>query len=360
MRRQPREEAPGGTGNHLEKFEDTGRFLPQYEQLFRRSEKMRAVEQLVRRVADTNFTVLIHGETGVGKELVAKAIHWLSHRSHKPWTKLNCAALPADLLESELFGHEKGAFTGATSRKLGRFELAAEGTFLLDEIAEMPLALQPKILHYVQDHEFFRVGGHELIHVDVRTVAATNKDLAAVVASGSFREDLYYRLNVLNIYVPPLRERREEISSLVEYFREEAERQLRRAVPQLAFDTLHLLMTYSWPGNVRELENLIKRYAVLGEEALLRSELQTRMQAASSAAGPPPVPSDNGAGSESSLREIARRAALEAEQRAIRQVLEAVRWNRTEAARRLKVSYNTLLSKMNELNLGTKRHSEVK
>ncbi len=195
------------------------RFWPDLDLLFRNSERMRAVENIVRRAADTNATILLQGESGTGKEMVAKAIHYISGRRDRPFLKVNCASLPGDLLESELFGHEKGAFTGAHRRKPGKFELAHRGTFLLDEIGEMPLGLQAKLLHVLQDGKFFRVGGSELIDTDVRLVAATNKELAAIIQTGQFREDLYYRLNVVTISVPPLRERREEIPLLVNHFR---------------------------------------------------------------------------------------------------------------------------------------------
>ena len=334
---------------------DRLQFLAQYEQLFRRSERMRALERLVIRVADTNAAVLIQGETGVGKELVAKAIHYLSDRSGKPWVKVNCASLPAELLESELFGHEKGAFTGAASQKPGRFELAHGGTFLLDEIGEMPLSLQSKILHVLQDSEFFRVGGRELISVDVRILAATNKNIQMMVASGSFREDLYYRLNVVNIFVSPLRERREEIPFLIEYFCEKFTRQFNRPRGELSAETRELLMTYDWPGNIRELENVIKRYVVLEDEAHLRDELQVRLRVTSP---PPPAgslsPSIDTGAIHLGLREIARRAAREAERAAIEQVLERVHWNRAEAARLLKISYKTLLAKLIQAGFGKK------
>ncbi len=328
-------------------------FFRQYEQLFRRSDKMRSVERIVVEVADTNATVLIQGETGVGKELVAKAIHYLSSRFDNPWLKVNCASLPPDLLESELFGHEKGAFTGATSRKPGRFELANGGTLFLDEIGEMPLSLQSKILHVLQDNEFFRVGGRELISVDVRILAATNKNIQTMVANGLFREDLYYRLNVVNVFVPPLRERREEIPPLVEHFRAQFNRQSNRRRAELSAETMELLWAYSWPGNVRELENLIRRYIVLGDEGHLREELQVRLKVTS----PQPVlvtVSIDGTQSPDGLRDIARRAAREAEKAAIKEVLDRVQWNRAAAARLLKISYKTLLSKLNEGGFGNK------
>lgn len=327
-------------------------FFRQYEQLFRRSDKMRAVERIVVEVADTNATVLIQGETGVGKELVAKAIHYLSSRFDKPWLKVNCASLPPDLLESELFGHEKGAFTGASSRKPGRFELANGGTLFLDEIGEMPLSLQSKILHVLQDNEFFRVGGRELISVDVRILAATNKNIQTMVANGLFREDLYYRLNVVNIFVPPLRERREEIPSLVEHFRAQFNQQYNRRRAELSPDIMELFWAYSWPGNIRELENLIRRFVVLGDEGHLREELQVRLKVTSPQPVLVPPPIMDGTKSLEGLRDIARRAASEAEKAAIKEVLDRVQWNRAAAARLLKISYKTLLSKINQGGFG--------
>lgn len=322
-------------------------FFRDYEMVFYRSDKMRPVEKLVLQVADTSATVLIQGETGAGKEFVAKALHYLSDRATKPWLKVNCASLPAELLESELFGHEKGAFTGALFRKPGRFELANGGTILLDEIGEMPLSLQSKILHVLQDSKFFRVGGRELITVDARVLAATNKNIHMMVASGTFREDLYYRLNVVNIFVPPLRERREEIPILVEYFREKFMREFNRRSAPLSADTQGLLLTYHWPGNIRELENCIKRHVLVGDEAHLRDDLVVRLKAVSPQRLPFPAPID-GAERRDGLRAIAGRAAREAEQVTIKEVLERVGWNRAAAARLLKISYKTLLSKINQ------------
>jgi transcriptional regulator with GAF, ATPase, and Fis domain len=253
------------------------------------------------------------------------------------------------LLESELFGHEKGAFTGALLRKPGRFELASGGTILLDEIGEMPLSLQSKILHVLQDNEFFRVGGRELISVDVRILAATNKNIQTMLASGGFREDLYYRLNVVNIFVPPLRERRAEIPALIEHFREKFVRQFNRRSAPVSADTLELLLAYRWPGNVRELENLIKRYVVVGDEAHLRDELHVRLKLVNPQ--PPSflggVDGVDGVDGGDGLRAIALRAARKAEKIAINEMLERVGWNRAAAARLLKVSYKTLLSKIN-------------
>jgi two-component system response regulator AtoC len=329
---------------------------------------MRAVENIVRRAADTNATILLQGESGTGKEMVAKAIHYISQRREKPFLKVNCASLPGDLLESELFGHEKGAFTGAHRRKPGKFELAHRGTFLLDEIGEMPLGLQAKLLHVLQDGRFFRVGGSEMIETDVRLVAATNRDLSAIMATGHFREDLYYRLNVVTISVPPLRERREEIPVLVEHFLRKFCRQYDREAPQVSPETLRLLQEYGWPGNVRELENMIKRLVVLQNETLLQEEIAMRRNRPWSGretnpvtypAPPPPAPPqiqgtptnrEAGLG----LKEIAKRAALEAEKAVLKEVLDRVRWNRAEAARLLKISYKALLYKITAAGLDGK------
>ncbi len=324
--------------------------------LFRNSERMRAVEDIVRRAADTNATILLQGESGTGKEMVARAIHYISDRRDKPFLKVNCASLPGELLESELFGHEKGAFTGAHRRKPGKFELAHRGTFLLDEIGEMPLTLQAKLLHVLQDGQFFRVGGSEVITSDARLIAATNKNLATVMAGGGFREDLYYRLNVVAISIPPLRERREEIPVLVDYFMGKFCRQYNRDPLKVSPATMRLLQDYSWPGNVRELENMIKRAVVLQTEALVQQEIALRSERpwppkaevapAPSLSGPHAAPE-----SELGLKDIARRAAMEAEKAVIKEVLEKVRWNRAEAARLLKISYKAMLYKIRQVGL---------
>ncbi|HEX7786497.1 MAG TPA: sigma-54 dependent transcriptional regulator, partial [Methylomirabilota bacterium] len=307
---------------------------------------------------DTNATILLQGESGTGKEMVARAIHYISDRRDKPFLKVNCASLPGDLLESELFGHEKGAFTGAHRRKPGKFELAHRGTFLLDEIGEMPLGLQAKLLHVLQDGQFFRVGGSEVITSDARLIAATNKNLASVMTTGLFREDLYYRLNVVAISIPPLRERREEIPVLVEYFMSRFCRQYNRDALKISSGTLRLLQDYAWPGNVRELENMIKRAVVLQTEALVQQEIALRSEKPwtpkPEAGSPPPaivhpVPSSSEA--ELGLKDIARRAAMAAEKAVIKEVLEKVRWNRAEAARLLKISYKAMLYKIRQVGL---------
>jgi two-component system response regulator AtoC len=324
--------------------------------LFRNSERMRVVEDIVRRAADTNATILLQGESGTGKEMVARAIHHISDRRDKPFLKVNCASLPGDLLESELFGHEKGSFTGAHRRKPGKFELAHRGTFLLDEIGEMPLGLQAKLLHVLQDGQFFRVGGSEVITSDARLIAATNKNLLSVMAAGFFREDLYYRLNVVAISIPPLRERREEIPVLVDYFMTRFCRQYNRDALKISAATMRLLQDYSWPGNVRELENMIKRAVVLQTEALVQQEIALRSEKrwapkADGTSAPSPAPAPLAPEEQLGLKDIARRAAMAAEKAVIKEVLEKVRWNRAEAARLLKISYKAMLYKIRQVGL---------
>jgi len=303
---------------------------------------MRAIRAIIESIADTDTTVLIRGESGVGKDLVARAVHAASTRRTGPFVKVNCAAIPQGLLESELFGHERGAFTGAHRRKPGQFEYANKGTIYLDEIAELPLELQAKLLHVLQDFRFSRVGGHGLIDVDTRVIAATNRDLADAMRRGEFREDLYYRLNVVEIRVPPLRERREEIPILVSWFLAKFNAQYGRQ-KTLQPETIARLKGHPWSGNVRELENAIRRLVVLtnGEQTI--EALADRRRSRD-------VEDQRSMVSES-LRDIARRGAREAELKALAEVLERVRWNRAEASRILKVSYKTLLNKISECGL---------
>src|SRR2546426_3118862 len=246
-----------------------GRYTTEYVPLLEGSPAMRRIRVLIESVADTDATVLIRGESGVGKDLVARSIHAASNRANGPFVKVNCAAIPQGLLESEFFGHEKGAFTGAHRRKPGQFEYANTGSFYLDEVAELPLSLQAKLLHVLQDFRFSRVGGHGMIDVDTRVIAATNRNLEDAMKRGEFREDLYYRLNVVEIRVPPLRERRDEIPMLAVWFLAKFNAQYGRQ-KQLSPETLRRLMEYSWSGNVRELENVIRRLVVLadGEQAI--------------------------------------------------------------------------------------------
>ena len=234
---------------------------------------MKRVLKNVETVAATDVTVLVLGETGTGKEVIARAIHQLSSRNERTLVKLNCAAIPAGLLESELFGHEKGAFTGAVDRKIGRLELANEGTLFLDEIGDLPLELQPKILRALQEREIERLGSTRTIPVNVRLVAATNRDLAQMVADKTFRSDLYYRLRVFPIMLPPLRERREDIPLLVNYFVDKHSRRLYRKIETVPPETMRALTRWNWPGNIRELENFIERAVILTKGPVLRAPL---------------------------------------------------------------------------------------
>ena len=323
---------------------------PDVDSLLGASPAMQTVSSIVRRAADTNAAILLQGESGTGKELVARAIHALSGRRTRPFLKLNCASLPPDVLESELFGHEAGAFPGAQRRKLGKFELAHGGTLLLEEIGDMPLPLQGKLAHALQDGRFFRTGTSESTESDVRLVATTSRDLGALTARDGFREDLYYRVNIVAISVPPLRERREEIPRLVAHFVETFSRQYNRPVPPVSPETMRLLQEYAWPGNVRELENMIKRLVVLQSEVLVRDEIALRRQrtlpGVATASPPSPASTSPVEYGDLGLKDIAKRAALEAEKAVLRDVLDRVRWNRAEAARILKISYKALLYKI--------------
>jgi two-component system response regulator AtoC len=321
------------------------------------SPKMRVLASTIRDVASTDATVLIQGESGVGKNLVARAIHATSPRSARPFVLVNCAALPSELLESELFGHEKGAFTGAYRRTLGKFEFANGGTLCLDEIGELPRPLQAKLLHVLQDFQFTRVGGRELIRVDVRVIATTNRDLQAAMRDGHFREDLYYRLNVVDIHVPPLRDRPETIRELAQSFVAQWNEQYSRQV-ELSPELLALLGRYPWPGNVRELENFTRRLVVLGDPERAHRELEARIsspRAPSTASGLGAASPAESASGVLDLKRIGREAARDAERRALIEVLERVRWNRAEAARILKVSYKTLLNKLAECGIPPRR-----
>jgi two-component system, NtrC family, response regulator AtoC len=319
--------------------------------------KMREVRDIIKQVADTDITVLVRGESGTGKELVARALHRLSSRVDRPFVKVNCAALPSELLESELFGFEKGAFTGAQRRKLGKFEYANHGTIFLDEISEMHPALQAKLLQVLQDGEFSRLGGESDVHVDTRVIAATNRNLEQAVADGSFREDLFYRLNVVTTQLPPLRERKDAIPLLVDHFLNMYNRQYGKSVKQLQPETLERFHAYHWPGNVRELENMVKRMVVLGNEPALLEEITHRigLNGPSAEAESPfdleSLGGDLADGKGVDLKAIAKRAAQIAEKRVIERVLDQTRWNRKEAAERLQISYKALLYKMKENGL---------
>jgi len=323
--------------------------------------KMREIRDIIEQVADTDITVLIRGESGTGKEVVARTLFQLSGRRDQPFVKVNCAALPSELLESELFGFEKGAFTGAHKRKLGKFEYANHGTIFLDEISEMHPSLQAKLLQVLQDGEFSRLGSESDVCVDTRIIAATNRNLEDAVADGTFREDLYYRLNVVTVHLPPLRERKDAIPLLVEQFLQKNNEQYRKNVSHLSPETMEIFAKYHWPGNVRELENLVRRMVVLDNEAAVVEEIKlsgSRLQEREE----PNDSLDLGAlGADFSnkqgidLKAISRRAAQLAEKGVIEKVLQETRWNRKEAAARLQISYKALLYKMKENGLSQNR-----
>jgi len=313
---------------------------------------MRRINALITRIAPTDITVLICGDTGVGKEVVARTVHLRSRRRNGSFVKINCAALPIHLLESELFGYERGAFTGADHRKPGKFEQAHRGSIFLDEIGEMPLSLQAKLLQVLQDQQFARLGSEHDIRVNVRVIAATNRYLTQSVAQGSFREDLFHRLNVVNIRVPTLRERPEEIPILIEYFLAVYRHKHGGGPRQLSRATMEQLRRYSWPGNVRELENIIQRIVVLGTETVL-TELEERRQGSSHNSADEVAPSTNApVRSESvGLKELLRQTAQATEREVLDRTLRQVQWRRIAAARRLGISYKTLLDKIKQYGL---------
>lgn len=304
---------------------------------------MRQVYKDIGRVADSNVTVLIQGESGTGKELVARAIHYNSSRRNKPFIKINCANLPDSLLESELFGYEKGAFTGANSYKVGKFELAHEGTVFFDEIGEISLSTQAKLLRAIQEKEFDRVGGTRTIKVDVRIVAATNRKLKQSVLEGEFREDLFFRLNVVNIEIPPLRERKEDILPLLAYFLAKYNKEFNKAVKGFSNETIELLKNYDWPGNVRELENLIERSIVMARGAIIVPE---DIQLGSSEKK---MPTEKVCINDLNLP--LKQIVADVERKIIIKTLEENNWCRTTAAKALGINRRSLYAKMKELDI---------
>jgi len=307
----------------------------QFDHIVGNSPALEAVLKKVERVAPTTATVLIEGETGTGKELLAKAIHNISPRYDRPFIKVNCAAIPLDLLESELFGHEKGAFTGAIAQRIGRFELADKGTLFLDEVGDIPRPLQPKLLRVLQEQDFERLGSGRTHHVDVRVVAATHRDLEQMVKSNEFRSDLYYRLNVFPLLLPPLRARYEDIPALVTHFVDFYGRRIGKHIQQIPEETMSALRSYAWPGNVRELQNLIERAVILSHDGVL----------------PNPLPSNH----QETVTVISKSNTLKEVDRAlILQALEAAAWmigGPEGAATKLGVKRTTLLYKMKKLGI---------
>lgn len=306
-----------------------------FEKLIGNSAALEAVLEQFERVAPTDSTVLLQGETGTGKELIARAIHNISSRCGRPYIKLNCAAIPFDLLESELFGHEKGAFTGAIAQKIGRFEMADKGTLFLDEVGDIPLALQSKLLRVLQEQEFERLGGTRTHQVDVRVVAATNRDLAEMVKRNEFRSDLYYRLNVFLIRLPPLRARREDIPALVEHFVELYSHRMDRHIEHVSPETMSVLSSYQWPGNIRELQNFIERSVILSDGTVLR----------------PPLVELNSSAEAEPLEDT---TLEQAERDHIRKTLEHTRWvvaGPNGAAARLGIPRSTLYFRMQKLGI---------
>src|SRR5437870_9273825 len=317
----------------LDSYVDTGDILST-------NPKVLKITEIAKHVADTDVPVLISGESGVGKEVLARFIHNNSNRHDKPFVKVNCAALPDDLLESELFGYERGAFTGALNEKPGKFELADKGTILLDEIGEMTPHLQAKLLHVLQDSEYTRLGGKRTVRVDARVLASTNVNLEETVANGKFREDLYFRLNVIRVDIPPLRERREYIPILCNFFLCKYRDRYKSTVDEILPSLMDSFLRYDWPGNVRQLENSVKRYLILPDMNLNLSELKE--QAGSNAASAPIKPKEDNM----SLKDVATRAAEHAEKELVLRVLEETSWNRKQAARRLNICYKALLNKL--------------
>jgi formate hydrogenlyase transcriptional activator len=329
-----------GSFDRLRSGEQDGRDREFY-QIVGSSPALEVVLAEVERVAPTDSTVLVLGETGTGKELIARAIHNLSSRCGRPFVKLNCSAIPFDLLESELFGHEKGAFTGAVAQKIGRFEMADNGTLFLDEIGDLPPALQPKLLRVLQEQEFERLGSGRTHHINVRLVAATHRDLSQMVARNEFRSDLYYRLNVFPVVVPPLRERRQDIAQLVLHFVELFARHMGKPIPDIPQGVLEAFTSYSWPGNIRELQNLVERAMIRSEGSVL----------------PNPLPSSD----KNQVALAPAQGTFEDSMRAvILQALEATGWvvgGPLGAAARLGLKRTSLLTKMKRLGIHRPRHN---
>ena len=317
--------------------------------------RMKEIRALIGQIGRSEPPVLIQGETGSGKEVIARELHAQSPRANRPFLKLNCAALPSELVESELFGYERGAFTGAYQKKAGMFEMADGGSILLDEIGDMDVRLQAKLLQVLQDHEFQRVGGKETIKVDVRVMAATHRDLEKAIADRSFREDLYYRLNVINIVLPPLRERKEDIIPMAEFLLKKHATQ-HTAIPPITTDLKQAMMGHHWPGNVRELENFVRKFLILRDPESLARELRAKI--AKRSINPVVIPDGHpdpvNQTAEQPILEQVTRAKQQAETEAILAALSSTRWNRKQAAVLLKIDYKALLYKMKKLGVEDK------
>ncbi|MFZ1683412.1 MAG: sigma-54 dependent transcriptional regulator [Candidatus Zixiibacteriota bacterium] len=333
------------------------------------SEGMIRLKSLIEQVADSELTVLIRGESGTGKEIAARSLHQLSGRRDHPFVKVNCAAIPRDLLEAELFGYEKGAFTGAHKTKQGRFELANKGTMFLDEIGDMPMELQSKLLQVLEQQEFVRVGGIQNIHVDVRIVCATNRNLERAIAESGFRDDLFYRLNEITLFIPPLRQRRDDIPLLIDHFLDKYSKLYKRENLLLSPAILTQLVNFSWPGNIRQLENMIKQVVVRGDETIISELLSSASVSyavpASSAVRTERVPvgyaeagSDEPGeeapdGTPYALKNRVGKTIASEEKRLIAEVLHKTNWNRRKAAELLQISYRSLLYKIKDYNLNS-------
>jgi len=338
---------PTLTANPVSSFTQSLGDIPPENVVFGRSDVMRSVHDRLIKVAGANVPVLIQGESGTGKDIIARMVHGLSPWKTGPYVKVNCPAIPGTLLESELFGYEKGAFTGAYGSKPGRVEMAHRGTLFLDEISELDAALQSKLLQLLQDGQFCRIGAQEDKKVEVRVVCATNRKLEEEIQNGTFREDLFYRINVVNISLPPLRDRRGDIPELANYFLNFYNRKYNCRAKALSPELVAVLEKYHWPGNIRELENLIKRYVILGSEDAITNDLVAREPQYLS----PEINFDGPI----SLKKITRQAVHELEKKVILKVLQNHHWNRKQAARTLGISYRALLYKIREAGLPPNR-----
>jgi two-component system response regulator AtoC len=321
--------------------------IPPESVVFGSSEAMNALRDRLGKVAGANVPVLIHGESGTGKDIVARLVHALSPWRSGPFVKVNCPAIPGTLLESELFGYERGAFTGAYGSKPGRVEMAHRGTLFLDEISELDMPLQSKLLQLLQDGQFCRIGAQADKKVEVRIVCATNRKLEEEIANGTFRQDLFYRINVVNLYMPPLRERRSDIQQLISYFLEYYNRKYNCKARPISSELIEVLQKYHWPGNIRELENLIKRYVILGSEDVISTDLQPRDADLLT----PEINLDGPI----SLKKLTRQATRALERKIILRVLHNHHWNRKQAARTLNISYRALLYKIRDAGLPPNR-----